>query len=96
MLAAYFLVLVLSLLCGVSRQACQFVLVLLRHLSDWLLADAGLSPNEAAFLIDIPRDPRTVLNRLHLDPKLKAYVAILALNIAPICLYPGVHHVLRN
>ncbi|KAG1730196.1 hypothetical protein EDB19DRAFT_1913015 [Suillus lakei] len=54
MLACYFLVLVLSLLCGISREKCNFVLSVLQFIAQWLLATSNLSPMEKALLIDLP------------------------------------------
>lgn len=74
-LACYFLILTLSLLCGLSREKCNFALATLRFIMRWLVVETNISSSsEEARLADLPRDSRTLLKRIHLDPKCKSYI----------------------
>ncbi|KAG1879948.1 uncharacterized protein F5891DRAFT_1204354, partial [Suillus fuscotomentosus] len=74
-LACYFLILTLSLLCGLSREKCNFALATLRFIMRCLVVETNISPSsEEARLADLPRDSRTLLKRIHLDPKCKSYI----------------------
>ncbi|KAF9231763.1 hypothetical protein BU15DRAFT_7436, partial [Melanogaster broomeanus] len=68
-----FLVLALSLLCGISQRQASFTLAVLKLIMDWLVPLANLSEEHKAALKGIPRDYRTLLKRFDLDPRLRSY-----------------------
>ncbi|KAH7908184.1 hypothetical protein BJ138DRAFT_1013317, partial [Hygrophoropsis aurantiaca] len=69
------LVLVLSLMCGVSRARCGFVLAALKNIVDCTLRDGMSSHGEQSLAKEIPHDLRTVLKRFDLDPRLRTYIS---------------------
>ncbi|KAI6138748.1 hypothetical protein BKA82DRAFT_4020679 [Pisolithus tinctorius] len=68
--AAMFLVLVLTLLCGVSRKQAGFSLVVLKQMIHWLSGGSGETGVDTTIL---PRDPRTLLQFFDLNPRLRSY-----------------------
>ncbi|KAI6103708.1 hypothetical protein EDD16DRAFT_1493464 [Pisolithus croceorrhizus] len=68
-----FLVLVLSLLCGVSRKQATFVLVTLKYIISWTRSSCTTS-DQALDLNAFPGDYRTLLRHFDLDPRLCSYV----------------------
>ncbi|KAI5992857.1 hypothetical protein EDC04DRAFT_2910994 [Pisolithus marmoratus] len=71
--AAMFLVLVLSLLCGISRKQATFVLITLKFIISWT-SQSYSTPNQAPDLNMFPRDYRTLLRHFDLDPHLRSYI----------------------
>lgn len=67
--AAMFLVLVLTLLCGVSRKQAGFTLVVLNQMIHWL----GQNDEQSVNTTTLPRDPRTLLQYFDLNPRLRSY-----------------------
>ena len=78
--AAMFLVLVLTLLCGISRKQAGFTLVVLNQVIRWL----GPNDEQDVNTTILPRDPRTLLQYFDLNPRLRSYTC------CPLCfaLYP--------
>jgi len=68
--AAMFLVLVLTLLCGISCKQAGFTLVVLKQIIHWLSEGNEQPEVDTAIL---PRDPRTLLQFFDLNPRLRAY-----------------------
>ncbi|KAL6300925.1 hypothetical protein BKA93DRAFT_694783, partial [Sparassis latifolia] len=75
--ACKFLVLVLSLICHVSRERCNFVLYVLqfimRHLGEKEAGSTG-SRIENSHVQEIPSDSRTLLRQFNLDPTVRSYI----------------------
>lgn len=67
--AAMFLVLVLMLLCGVSRKQAGFTLVVLNQMIHWL----GQNDEQSVNTTTLPRDPRTLLQYFDINPRLRSY-----------------------
>jgi len=67
--AAMFLVLVLTLLCGISRKQAGFTLVVLNQMIRWL----GQNDEQSVNTTILPRDPRTLLQYFDLNPRLRSY-----------------------
>lgn len=71
MATASYMVLVLNLLCRVSRKKCDFVLAALRLMLSQLTSRLE---NHAIGLTHLPSDVRSLLRRFDLDPDVNAYV----------------------
>ncbi|KAI6127333.1 hypothetical protein F5141DRAFT_1210718 [Pisolithus sp. B1] len=65
--AAMFLILVLSLLCGVSCKQATFVLITLKYIISWTCSSCTTS-DQAPDLNAFPGDYRTLLRHFNLDP----------------------------
>ncbi|KAI6098652.1 hypothetical protein EDD16DRAFT_1498276 [Pisolithus croceorrhizus] len=68
-----FLVLVLSLLCGISRKQATFVLITLKFIISWTSQSFSTS-DQVPDLNMFPRDYRTLLRHFDLDPHLHSYI----------------------
>lgn len=69
------LILVLSLLCGVSRTRATFVLAVLRLIIKHLIGDSQLEYFPHDMLLDnVPKDPRTIYTYFDLQPRVRSYV----------------------
>jgi hypothetical protein len=72
--ACAFLVLSLSLFCGVSQKQATFALAILKLIVDWLTSVADIPGEQRQALQSIPKDYRTLLKHFDLDPRLRIYV----------------------
>ncbi|KAH7905296.1 hypothetical protein BJ138DRAFT_972811, partial [Hygrophoropsis aurantiaca] len=73
-IGCYFLVIVLSVICGLSREHCNFVLAVLRSII-CCFADEGRTLTVGEGLLKtLPKDSRTLFNHFDLDPRCRSFV----------------------
>ncbi|KAH7905903.1 hypothetical protein BJ138DRAFT_992708, partial [Hygrophoropsis aurantiaca] len=73
-IGCYFLVIILSVICGLSREHCNFVLALLRSIIRCCVDRAGKLSLGKGLLDTIPKDSRTLFNHFDLDPRCRSFV----------------------